>query len=107
MQFSESQTVLMRNNYLNFPAGKHQVQHCADQLYRFANLAENGRKFRSAQFGYNLGRLQEMILPEVIFWKHYEPLILEKNWAQIKLSVMQLIETVGMQQPDPELINRI
>jgi hypothetical protein len=104
--FTETQIKEMREVYVNSPK-KEQMQHCADQMYRFANLAQKGNDFRSAQFGYNMGRLQEMLCPDVILWKHYEPLIIEQNWQAIMNNVIEMIEKIGMNQPNTELINRL
>ena len=37
-----------------------QIQHCITQLMRFVLCVGQGKPFRTLQFGYNLGRLQEL-----------------------------------------------
>jgi hypothetical protein len=68
--------------------GDDQVQHAVSQLKRFALRAKEGKAFKSLQFGYNLGRLQEMIdggkeRMNEYWWKPIEPLVLEERWDDL------------------------
>ena len=56
--------------------------HCLSQLKRFADYFKQGDLRRILQFGYNLGRLQEISTKKdhTIFWCPVERLILEEDW---------------------------
>ena len=60
------------------------VIHCGNQLIRFAIDASVGLPFRAMQFGYNLGRLQELVHSDHHYWwKIYEPLINDEKYAEV------------------------
>lgn len=63
-----------------------QIVHCLSQLKRFTVCFEKGDMGRLLQFGYNLGRLQELCgettHPE-IWWKPIETSIQEKAWKDL------------------------
>ena len=68
-------------------------QHSISQLKRFVLRANEGSEFKSLQFGYNLGRLQEMMDPVVsgaqkYWWSPVEALVNEKKWDDL----LELIE---------------
>lgn len=68
--------------------GEDQLQHAISQLKRFASRASEGKPFKTLQFGYNLGRLQEMIdggkeRMNEYWWKPIEPLVLEEKWDEL------------------------
>jgi len=69
--------------------GNKQKSHSLSQLWRFAFEASDGKPFYSLQFGYNLGRLQEMCQSGVAgaqqnWWTPVEPLVLGKDWEGLK-----------------------
>jgi hypothetical protein len=54
------------------------VQHCFDQLIRFASMSPEGFASRAVQFGMNLGRAQEILRAEggvLCWWRCVEPLL--------------------------------
>lgn len=74
--------------------GDEQTQHAISQLRRFALRAQEGKPFKELQFGYNLGRLQEMIDGggkkgmNAYWWTPLEPLVNAGQWDK----VLDLIE---------------
>jgi hypothetical protein len=73
--------------------GSLQLQHAISQLKRFTLRAKEGQPFKELQFGYNLGRLQEMMDSQVsgaqkYWWSPVEDLVKAKNWD----SLLELIE---------------
>jgi hypothetical protein len=69
--------------------GSKQKSHSLSQLWRFVFLASKGEEFNALQFGYNLGRLQEMCEPGVEgaqknWWTIAEPLVIAKDWNSLK-----------------------
>jgi len=67
------------------PGGNLQLQHAISQLKRFTLRAKEGQPFKELQFGYNLGRLQEMMDSQVsgaqkYWWSPVEELVSAKNW---------------------------
>lgn len=72
--------------------GDEQTQHAISQLKRFALRAQEGKPFKELQFGYNLGRLQEMIdggkkgMNEY-WWTPLEPLVKEKKWDELLILI--------------------
>jgi hypothetical protein len=80
--------------------GDDQIQHSVSQLKRFAERAKEGKPFKSVQFGYNLGRLQEMIDGgkvgmNVYWWKPIEPLIEDKKWEELSKKIDEFREKTG------------
>jgi hypothetical protein len=74
-------------------------------LKRFAERAKEGKEFRTLQFGYNLGRLQEMMdcrKPKMneIWWKPIEPLIEAKDWEKLSTKVDELRLRTGVSYDD-------
>jgi hypothetical protein len=76
---------------------KAQVIHCLSQLKRFAPCIHLNA-LRSAQFFYNLGRLQELLKetthPEV-WWKPVETLLSEGNFTLIPAHIDYLKDQIG------------
>ena len=76
---------------------KPQVIHCLSQLKRFAPCIHLN-VLRSAQFFYNLGRLQELLKetthPEV-WWKPIETLLSEGNFTLIPTHIDYLRDQIG------------
>jgi len=73
--------------------GNSQMQHSISQLKRFTLRAKEGKPFRELQFGYNLGRLQEIMDSQVsgaqkYWWSPVEVLVEGKNWD----GLLELIE---------------
>lgn len=64
------------------------VSYCFAQMLRFAALAEAGAEpFRHAQFGLQLGRLQELLGGaggKALWWCAFEPLLLASDWAGLR-----------------------
>jgi hypothetical protein len=62
---------------------KSQIQHCITQLMRFTLCVAEGKPFRTLQFGYNLGRLQELcksIGTYKSWWPPIEKAITKERW---------------------------
>jgi len=61
---------------------KEHIRHCLSQLKRFVGYFMRGDMSRTLQFGYNLGRLQEMCTTpyHTIFWQPIEHLYNAGNW---------------------------
>ena len=60
-----------------------QIQHCITQLMRFTLCVAEGKPFRTLQFGYNLGRLQEIcksIGTYKSWWPPIEKAISKERW---------------------------
>lgn len=73
--------------------GGDQEKHAISQLKRFVSRAKEDKPFKILQFGYNLGRLQEMIDSKVTgaqkyWWTPVEKLVEEKKWDEL----LELIE---------------
>lgn len=69
--------------------GGGQKEHSLSQLWRYASEASSGKPFNYLQFGYNLGRLQEMVEPgvegaQMRWWVPTEPLVKSSNWEELK-----------------------
>jgi hypothetical protein len=72
-----------------------QIIHAVSQLKRFAERAKEGKEFRVLQFGYNLGRLQEMMdcrkeKMNAVWWTPIEPLVEAKNWDALSAKIDEL-----------------
>lgn len=62
------------------------VVHCLSQLVRFARIAKEGKPFREAQFGFNLGRVTELLKSiggRPCWWQMFEPLMLQHRYNTI------------------------
>lgn len=85
---------------------KEQIIHCLSQLKRFGDCMARGDSSRTLQFGYNLGRLQELCgetaHPE-LWWKPIEKTIEEKDWAGLDTYLEELRETLGVEYDKPTL----
>ncbi len=79
---------------------KDQIIHCLSQLKRFGDCFAKGDTTRMLQFGYNLGRLQELCgettHPEV-WWKPIEKAIETKQWVELDEYLEELRETLGVE----------
>lgn len=80
--------ILTRNN---------QIIHCMSQLKRFASCFKQGDMKRLLQFGYNLGRLQELCgettHPEV-WWKPIEVMITQEKWDELDTYLDELQDSL-------------
>ena len=79
---------------------KEQIIHCLSQLKRFADCIAKGDSSRVLQFGYNLGRLQELCgettHPE-LWWKPIEKAIEAKDWVELDAYLEELREALGVE----------
>ena len=71
---------------------KYHIVHCLSQLKRFVKYFKEGNTDRILQFGYNLGRLQELcITPDhKIFWQPIEKFIINQNWYALDIYLDEL-----------------
>ncbi len=88
-----------RNRIRKSVEKKTQIIHCLSQLKRFGDCFAKGETTRMLQFGYNLGRLQELVgdttHPE-IWWKPIEKAIEEKNWKDLDEYIEELRDTLDV-----------
>lgn len=88
---------------IDFP----QVEHCLSQLKRFAPCIHLNT-IRSAQFFYNLGRLQELLKetkhPEV-WWKPIEKIMSEGNFQALPEHIDTLKNLICIEY-DSEIIKK-
>jgi hypothetical protein len=95
------------------PEGKtvrERVEHCLHQLVRFANLAEKHGKWRAVQFGFNLGRVQEILDVRGgvdYWWRTYEPLCNANDWQGIITLTRNRLTQFKMSQPSDQFINKL
>lgn len=79
---------------------KEQIVHCVSQLKRFGDCMAKGDTTRLLQFGYNLGRLQELVgdttHPE-IWWKPIETAIVAKDWTALDAYLEELRDALGVE----------
>ena len=77
-----------------------QIIHCLSQLKRFGDCLAKGDASRTLQFGYNLGRLQELCSetthPE-IWWKPIEKAIESKDWKGLDEYLDEIRETLNVE----------
>lgn len=91
--------------------GNQQIQHAISQLKRFALRASEGKPFKSLQFGYNLGRLQEMIdggkeKMNEYYWKPIEPLVEKGEWDKLIKVIDQFMEEKVKGTYDEETVKK-
>jgi Cu-Zn family superoxide dismutase len=88
---------LLDENKTRISKRQNQIIHCISQLKRFTNCFKEGDMKRLLQFGYNLGRLQELCgetaYPE-IWWKPFEMMINEKKWEDLHLYLDELRDSL-------------
>lgn len=79
---------------------KEQIIHCLSQLKRFLECFKSGDTSRMLQFGYNLGRLQELVgeteHPE-IWWKPIETSIQTSSWADLESYIEEIRDTLNVE----------
>lgn len=85
---------------------KKQIIHSLSQLKRFAICFKTGDTSRMLQFGYNLGRLQEMCgettHPEV-WWKPIETATTTGAWGDLESYIDEIREVLGVEYDKPTL----
>lgn len=87
--FTESEVAQMKKVLENADVAD-QVDHCLYQLARFARDAAVGRAFNALQFGYNMGRAQELLQPGATTEtagrdcrrRRFEPLVEKKEYGE-------------------------
>jgi len=94
-----------------YRGGDDQEQHAISQLKRFAERAKEGKPFKMLQFGYNLGRLQEMIdggKPGMneYWWKPLEPLVEKSDWESLSKLVDKFREEKVKKDYDMPTVNK-
>lgn len=85
---------------------KKQIIHSLSQLKRFAICFKTGNTARMLQFGYNLGRLQELCgettHPE-IWWKPIETAIDSGDWVGLESYIDEIQAVLGVEYDGPTL----
>lgn len=77
-----------------------QIQHCVSQLRRFCNCFLKGDTGRLLQFGYNLGRLQELCgetEKHVIWWKPVDAAIAGGKWQELSDYIDTMRTAIGVE----------
>ncbi len=74
------------------PENKNHVIYCLSQLKRFTNYFKTGDTSRLLQFGYTLGRLQQLCsTPDhKIFWQPIEKMIIIHDWISLDTYIDEL-----------------
>ena len=90
---------LSNANKSRIPSRTNQIVHCISQLKRFTACFKKGEMNRLLQFGYNLGRLQELCgetaHPEV-WWKPFEVMIKEEKWDELDSYIDELRDSLNI-----------
>lgn len=77
-----------------------QIIHCLSQLKRFFECFKTGDTSRMLQFGYNLGRLQELVgetaYPQ-IWWKPIEAAIQANNWSDLEAYIEEIRDVLNVE----------
>jgi hypothetical protein len=77
-----------------------QIVHCVSQLRRFSHCFLEGDRSRLMQFGYNLGRLQELCgetgYPE-IWWSPVEKLVSKGEWGKLFKMIDSMAAALGVE----------
>ena len=77
-----------------------QIIHCLSQLKRFLECFKTGDTSRMLQFGYNLGRLQELVgetaYPE-IWWKPIENAIQTSSWVDLDVYIEEIRDVLNIE----------
>jgi len=85
--FKKKNVVRLSQTMKQFQSKEDQIIHCVSQLRRFSHcFFENSDYSGMLQFGYNLGRLQELCLetnhPE-IWWSPIEKMVETQQWGKL------------------------
>jgi len=90
-----------------FDIRKAQIVHCLSQLRRFCDCFIKGDNSRVLQFGYNLGRLQELCgetTKHKLWWKPAEAAFTKGmstgNWADLSTHVETIKGALGVEYDD-------
>jgi len=84
------------------------VEHCLQQMVRFAHLANKGQPFRAAQWALNLGRAQEIVKAfggVDAWWRTFKPPIEKGDWGHLETLSRTYIDLFQLEQPSDEFIN--
>jgi hypothetical protein len=84
---------LTNQNKSRLTSRNSQIIHCISQLQRFIICFKKGDMARLLQFGYNLGRLQELCgetLHPQVWWKPIETMIKEEKWDDLESYIDEL-----------------
>jgi hypothetical protein len=85
-QFRKPNVARLSSSMKQVKSKHEQIVHCLSQLRRFSHCFLENDFSRMLQFGYNLGRLQELCgetnHPE-IWWSPIEKLIAQKEWGKL------------------------
>lgn len=85
------------------------VEHCLHQMVRFAYLAKEGQTFSAAQWGFNFGRVLEILNSgggKAVWWEFVEPILINKDWAGLEEMSREWIELLSLRQPCKAFIER-
>ena len=77
-----------------------QIQHCLSQLRRFCTCFQKGDMGRLLQFGYNLGRLQELCgetEKHTIWWKPVDKMVAAGSWQELSDYIDLMQTTIGIE----------
>jgi hypothetical protein len=86
---------------------KDHVELCLWELARLANLASLGKKFRSMEFGFHLGRAQELLDSRggvAAWWGLFEPMVARGDWALVQCAVSYYLRLLHLAQPPAEFV---
>lgn len=86
MLFTQEEINHMKAILIAKEAVLHQVTHCLWRIRRFAHQAQQGRPFRAAQWGLNLGRAQELLGSTggtICWWGTCEPALEAHDWQRL------------------------
>jgi hypothetical protein len=98
-RFTKKNAVRVQGVVSRVAIQKDQIVHCVSQLRRFAKCFVDGDESRVLQFGYNLGRLQELCQdnhPE-LWWKPIEGFFEKKAWKKLYDHVDLMRRTIGVE----------
>ena len=99
--FNTTNTARIRARYAGLDeTAKKQVQHCVSQLRRFCNCFMKGDMKRLLQFGYNLGRLQELCgetEKHLVWWKPIDKAVGAGEWQQLSDYIDLIKTTIGIE----------
>lgn len=78
---------------------KDQIIYCLSQLKRFTKYFKAGNTDRILQFGYNLGRLQQLCITpdQKIFWQPIEKFINNLDWYGLDAYIDELKEQFSVE----------
>jgi hypothetical protein len=105
--FDGEDQVRIKGFYILSNEKKEQILHCLSQLRRFCDCFMKGDKSRVLQFGYNLGRLQELCgetTKHKIWWKPAEAAFTKGmstgDWSDLSAHVETIKGALGVEYDD-------